>query len=123
MSAKRVIYLLVLTLALWSAAVQYNDPDPMPWMAMYGYVALLYGLALAGRHSPRAARVGLVVAMLWAATFVPAFGDWIRQGMPSIVGKMEAASPHIELVREFLGLVLCASAFGGLLWSESAAHS
>ncbi len=123
MSAKRAIYLLILILALLSAAVQYNDPDPIPWMAMYGYVALLYGLALAGYYRRQAAWAGLAVAALWAATLLPGFLDWLRQGMPSITGQMKAESPHIELVREFLGLILCALAFGGLLWGGSASRS
>jgi hypothetical protein len=37
----------------------------------------------------------------------PAFAQWISNGMPSIVDEMQASSPHIEYVREFLGLILC----------------
>ena len=33
----------------FAAAVQYNDPDPLRWMAMYGLAMLACGLALAGR--------------------------------------------------------------------------
>ncbi len=111
---KKATYLLVLLLALLSAAVQYNDPDPLAWMAIYGYVAVLYGLALAGRFRREAVWAGMAAAGLWAATMVPGFVEWIRMGMPSITGQMKAESPHVELVREFLGLVLCLVALGGL---------
>ncbi len=111
---KKATYLLVLVLALLSAAVQYNDPDPLRWMAMYGYVAVLYGLALAGRYWRAAVWAGMAVAALWAATMVPGFVEWVRMGMPSIVGQMKAESPHVELVREFLGLLLCLLALAGL---------
>lgn len=34
-------------LCIVSAILQYNDPDPLPWMAMYGVAALLsFGFAL-----------------------------------------------------------------------------
>ena len=94
---------LALVFALF-AAVQYNDPDPVVWMLAYGAVAVCCVLATLGRHHPRALLVlGLVLAG-WMATMVPGFVEWLRMGMPSITGTMKAGSPHVEVVREFLGL-------------------
>ena len=32
--------------------------------------------------------------------------DWVKKGMPSITGSMKAESPHVEYLREFLGLFI-----------------
>ena len=56
-----------------SVAVQYNDPDPIQWMAIYG-AALACCVGWARRRLPRPAPVGIgLVALGWAA--------WIYQGM------------------------------------------
>jgi hypothetical protein len=55
----------------FAAAVQYNDPDPLRWIAVYGVATLASVLALAGRL-PRLlpALVGLG-ALVWAGTRAP----------------------------------------------------
>ena len=37
---------------------------------------------------------------------LPGLIDWVLTGMPSIVSSMKATEPHIEVVREFLGLLI-----------------
>jgi MFS superfamily sulfate permease-like transporter len=100
-----------------SAALQYNDPDPLPWMALYGGIALLFAWAALGRRLPRwTAWLALAASVLWAAALLPDFIRWVRLGMPSIVGTMKAENPWVELTREFLGLVLAAAGAGFLVW-------
>ena len=89
------------------AAVQYNDPDPFRWIAMYGYVCVILVLGALNRPRKYMALAGLAAAFIWMATLVPDFIDWVKSGMPTIVGHMKADSPHVELTREFLGLVIC----------------
>ena len=43
---------------------------------------------------------------------LPDFIDWIQNGAESITQSMKAEKPHIELTREFLGLLICALALG-----------
>ena len=43
--------------------------------------------------------------------------EWARLGFPTIVGEMHASSPHIEVVREFLGLFIAVIALGRLLYT------
>ena len=47
---------MMAVLFLIAAALQYNDPDPLRWMAIYGLAVLACLLALAGRL-PRLANV------------------------------------------------------------------
>lgn len=48
----RYVYIAVALLFLGFCAVQYNDPDPLLWIAIYGYTAILTGLAAFGIHTP-----------------------------------------------------------------------
>jgi len=92
------------------AAVQYNDPDPLPWMLLYGIVAVHFGMATYQRANRIAIWITLLAAVVWAAALAPEFIGWLRMGAPTIVGSMKAEAPWIEYTREFLGLALAALA-------------
>jgi hypothetical protein len=89
------------------AYFQLNDPDPWGWVALYGSVAILY-LWSAHRQLPRLVKQGgVLLILIWAVSLLPDFINWVQMGMPTITGSMKAEAPHIELTREFLGLVIC----------------
>ncbi|MEO0775178.1 MAG: transmembrane 220 family protein [Bacteroidota bacterium] len=88
------------------AYVQLNDPDPWRWVALYGAVAILYGLAAWGQYLQIAVYFLFAVSIASLLSLLPSFVAWIRDGADSIVGTMKAEAPHIELTREFLGLSL-----------------
>ncbi|MEQ1746131.1 MAG: transmembrane 220 family protein [Saprospiraceae bacterium] len=111
---KRTLWVLALVFAVF-AAVQYNDPDPLPWIALYGSVAAQFGLAAAGRKNRLALWITLIASLLWAIALLPEFVNWIKIGAPTIVGSMKAEEPWIEYTREFLGLALAALACSFLL--------
>lgn len=90
------------------AVLQYNDPDPIQWILLYGGVAAHFAMSALGKMSRPAVWVWLAASAIWAATLLPDFINWIRMGEPSIVSSMKAEEPWIELTREFLGLVVAA---------------
>ncbi|MEM1323238.1 MAG: transmembrane 220 family protein [Bacteroidota bacterium] len=92
------------------AAVQYNDPDPWLWIGLYCLVAIISLLAASGRYFKWLILGGLGICLVWLALLLPDFINWINGGMPSITSSMKAEEPHIELTREFLGLVICIAA-------------
>ena len=49
-------------------AVQYNDPDPLPWMGMYGAALVLCVLGALARPPRDAAIIVGVLALVWAGT-------------------------------------------------------
>lgn len=105
---------LVLALAfLLFALVQYNDPDPWGWMAVYLMVAAVSAFSAFGKSNRYVVYAGLGVVIIWAGFILPEFINWINMGMPNIVESMKAETPYVEFTREFLGLVLCAAA---LVW-------
>lgn len=90
-----------------SAAVQFNDPDPVRWVIVYALAALLSARVAFGRpaYVPGAAVLALV-AIAWAATtFVQA------DAMPSLGDLFEFTTmrtSNVEFVRETLGLAIVA---------------
>ena len=111
----KILNLLLCALFILFAAVQYNDPDPWGWMLLYFFVAAMFGLAAFGQYYRPALIAGLVVCIIWMATLIPDFLEWIKIGMPNIAEHMKAETPYIELTREFLGLVICIVGLGFVL--------
>lgn len=94
------------------AIVQWNDPDPYLWIVLYLAIAVVPLFYLKDNLNTFIIGAGLFVLMLITATYVPALVKWVGEGMPTITGSMHAESPHIELIREFFGLVLSLAVLG-----------
>ena len=104
-------------LFLLFAVVQYNDPDPWTWIAAYIYVALLFVLQLKGILNKKMLLPSLIIFGVWGLTFIPDFMAWLQMGAPNIAGEMKTEEPHIELVREFGGLLICLAGMA-FLWRQ-----
>jgi hypothetical protein len=89
------------------ALVQCNDPDFYIWIPAYGLISFLAFSKVFGRSNRKLAFFAAIVFGIWCLTYLPALIDWIQMGMPNIAGSMKAEEPHIELVREFGGLLIC----------------
>jgi hypothetical protein len=112
---KALNWVLAVMLGLFTV-VQYNDPDPILWMLMYGYVAVICALAALGRWNKQAILAGLVGSIAWAFLLLPEFVNWIKMGCPNIAKQMKAETPYVEFTREFLGLVICVVVLSWQLW-------
>ena len=113
MSSKNKIINIVLSILFTLfAIVQWNDPDPLKWIILYGAVAILSALAAFNRYYRYFILALLLVCAIGLILLIPEVITWVNNGMPTIAGSMQAESPHIELMREFFGLVLCALALG-----------
>lgn len=101
-----ILNLLMTAAFLFSVAVQYNDPDPIRWMAIYGAAAVICMLAIAGRGRwPLAAAVGLL-ALVWALTLAPAVIGKVRFG--ELFEAFEMKDERVEVAREMGGLLIVA---------------
>ena len=94
------------------AVVQLNDPDPLKWTILYGGVAVISAMAALGKYNRYLLLAALSVCLIWLITLIPDIADWVKRGMPSIVGSMKAETPYVELAREFFGVVVCGLALG-----------
>ncbi|MCB0376014.1 MAG: transmembrane 220 family protein [Sinomicrobium sp.] len=107
---QKTIHIIVTILFLLFAAVQYNDPDGWKWILIYLFVAGIVGFGTVGRRDKTVILAAIGISGIWMLTLIPDFIHWIQMGMPTIVGHMKAEAPHIELTREFLGLVIILAA-------------
>lgn len=114
----KIANLILTGLFLLFAVVQYNDPDPWVWIAAYLSVALLFILHSAGKLPRVFLLISFLLFTVWGLTYIPDFINWLNMGAPSVTGQMKATEPHIELVREFGGLVICLAGIGFLLWQK-----
>jgi general stress protein CsbA len=92
------------------AALQWNDPDPIIWIAIYLVMAVLCGLAAKSKYYPTLYIILILIFLGYAGyLFFDGNGvlSWMRDHhMESITGSMKAESPWIEETREFFGLFI-----------------
>lgn len=103
---------LVLILFVWAAVVQYNDPDGLLWVAIYGGAALCCVLYAAGRLPTSWALVVSVISTLWGLYLllrIFGFGAFFDTTGNEMMGLMEES-------REMLGLFIIAAWCGFLAW-------
>lgn len=112
----RITNIILTVLFVLFAIVQYNDPDPWLWIGIYLFMALLSGLASANMYPFWILRGGLIACLIGLGILLPDFIDWLNTGAESITQSMKTEKPHIELTREFLGLIICALTLGFYLW-------
>ena len=84
------------------ATLQYNDPDPLIWISIYGMIAVLM-ITNIWRRIPVMISIATMVAALAGCYFL-----W-PQEYQGLSGKMDSR-PNVELARESLGLLISAVA-------------
>lgn len=93
------------------AALQYNDPDPLLWMLIYSYVALIPILYLLKVYPVKTILVSIIALTIFSCFYIPGVIDWLRYGSPGeIAQEMKATKPYIEESREFFGLLIALAA-------------
>jgi hypothetical protein len=106
----KALNLIFCLLFIFSAALQYNDPDPYVWIPIYMYGAVLCWLAFRNKFFPRAYLTGIIIYTVYAVgLFFWKNGvlDWMAQHhAENIAATMKAEKPWIEETREFFGLLI-----------------
>jgi len=94
-------------LFLFAAVLQYNDPDPLQWIFIYGLSALTCGL-FAWKSGPLILpAITGVVSFIWMI-----FLFVVLQGAPDAIiwadvfGEASMKTESVELTREILGLFI-----------------
>ena len=106
----KIFNLVFALLFVVCAVLQYNDPDPLLWIPIYMYAAILCFFAFRGKYYTTAMIVGIAVYVLYAIyLFFTDDGviDWAtKHDAESLTQSMKASSPWIEDTREFFGLCI-----------------
>jgi hypothetical protein len=114
-AASRIFFgvwcLLFLLFAYW----QWNDPDPLIWIGIYGYAALMCGLAAAGRFLLPLLLAGVLLGIAGFFYMYPGgIGDWIAQEWQQ--QDLSMKTQHMEEARESFGLLIVALILGVAAW-------
>lgn len=107
MILKAVHAVLALLLGL-SIAVQYNDPDPALWMALYALPLVFVAMGFFERYSPLAG--ALTMLYLPGAAWLMPWGN--LEAAWGAGPQWRMMSPENETLREAGGLLFCAIALG-----------
>lgn len=89
-----------------AAVVQLNDPDPLPWVAIYGGAALAAAAWRRWRPAGYLAAAVAVVAVAWAAAIAAGMDRWVAPAR--LFEPMEMGGGPVEQGREVAGLALVA---------------
>jgi hypothetical protein len=86
--------------------VQYNDPDPLRWMVIYGATALISLIAAVSRINFVIPALVALIALGWSLFLAP---DVIgKVSIPELFESVKMKTTAIELGREFGGLLIAA---------------
>ena len=96
---------IMLLMFLFSAAVQFNDPDPLTWMAIYGAAAVMCGLEIRRRAPAWAPLTVALIALFWAGSIY-----YRVNAVPigSLFAEWEMRDLRVEEAREMYGLTIVA---------------
>jgi hypothetical protein len=107
-AALRFINWAMCAVFLLAVFVQWNDPDPLPWMVMYGAAATVCVLVALRRHVGIAVPLAVgATALVWSASTVaggPAAAQYAQ-----MFDAWEMKSVPVEEAREATGLLIVAA--------------
>ncbi len=110
----KALNIFFIVLFVFSALVQYNDPDPYIWVPLYLYGAALCFLSIRKKHKSSLFIGGIIVYTLYGLYLLfdkNGVISWVKDHeAENIVQSMKATKPWIEETREFFGLLLLISA-------------
>jgi len=116
----RTLNALFLVAYLLSAAVQFNDPDPIAWVVIYSAAAGLCVARFVRRQRQWLAALLCCASLIWIGTLLPAV---LGQVSPAdVVESISMQTRAVEEAREIGGLMMIALWSGLLLtpWGRSA---
>jgi hypothetical protein len=103
----KYLSLLLFIIFLLFAGLQYNDPDPILWIPIYGIAAYCAFMAYLGKSNMEMLLVLLVICTAAAINSWSQMTAW--EGV--ITDGLAMKTPNQELARESLGLGICAVSF------------
>ncbi|MGZ8797447.1 MAG: transmembrane 220 family protein [Thermoanaerobaculia bacterium] len=96
---------IMLLMFLFSVAVQFNDPDPLPWVGIYGVAAAVCGLEIRRRAPAWAPGAIGLIALVWAGTL---YYRAREVSISALFAEWEMRDLRVEEAREMYGLIIVA---------------
>lgn len=105
----KIVKIFFAVLFLLFAVVQFNDPDPLLWIIVYGSMMVVSIMSIYERYPTRIMVVMASGFLIMTILYFDGFNDWLKSPDRSLLfddlAKMQF--PYIEEAREFLGLLIC----------------
>lgn len=105
----KILKISFAALFLLFAVVQYNDPDPLVWILVYGAMVVVSVMAVFYRYPLRFMTVMAAGYLIMTVMHFDGFAEWLsspdRYLLFDDLAKMQF--PYIEEAREFMGLLIC----------------
>jgi len=97
---------------LLSVAVQYNDPDALAWMAIYGAAAggCVWAALRPASYPWWFPAMVAAVALVWSSRLLPQVIGRVR--LPELFASWEMKNARVEVARESGGLLIVAGWMG-----------
>jgi hypothetical protein len=96
-------YLMAALFAV-SAVLQYNDPDPAPWMAIYGTGAIISALMPTQKPFAGLAMIVGLGCSIWSLYLI--HSTWGLIAVSDLTSKMSEKGGAVETGREAVGLAI-----------------
>ena len=112
---------IMLLMFLFSAVVQFNDPDPLPWMAIYIAAAVVCGLEIRRKTPMWAPLLLAVLALAWSGYIATRARD---VPIIALFAEWEMRNIRVEEAREMYGLAIAGIwmlAILGVRWARGKA--
>lgn len=104
---EKTIHLLFALILIAFAALQFNDPDPIVWIAFYVICASVPTLALFNRPVHLAFWFALLLCGITLVIYASgAYNYYLHKDQEPLMQSMNPGKPYIEEAREFLGALI-----------------
>lgn len=101
---KIINIVLTLLFALF-AFFQLNDPDSLSWVILYGYVAVISGMAIFRRYNLALILPGVAIFAVYFVYLLPSVFEFLSSG-EDLMNRMDEGKMYIEQTREAGGLLI-----------------
>ena len=103
---KSCLFLIFITLC-WFSWLQFNDPDAVLWIIIYGVAAVVPLLGLFGKVYLPFSLIAALLCLLELLFNIPGYYTyWLHRHDEVLMQSMNPDKPYIEEAREFLGSLI-----------------
>ena len=114
----KIVHYSLAVLFLAFTSVQFNDPDPILWIIIYGAMVAVCILAALNKYYPKVMMVQGGLYLIYCTLLWSGVSQWFASDEKEMlfddIAKMQY--PYIEESREFLGLAICLVVIAFYLW-------
>lgn len=114
----KILHFTLALLFLAFTIVQFNDPDPILWIVIYGSMVAVCTMAAFKMFYPKVMMLQGVLYLIYCGLLWSGVSQWFASDDKGMLfddlAKMQY--PYIEESREFLGLVICLVVLAFYLW-------